>query len=135
ASFEDDELEPVRHYPGGCNTGGQSPPAHTQVGPVDQLAPSVSRCLSRAGHSFNCVALAHPQNEKESFDINHCWRRNRMVFLREEMKIGDIVQDSRCLRLEGLDLMSARWIGHSFARHMHDFFAIRGAKKQSGRRR
>ena len=45
ASFEDDELEPVRHYPGGCNTGGRSAPAHAQFGPVDQLAPSVSRCL------------------------------------------------------------------------------------------
>jgi hypothetical protein len=33
---------------------------------VDQFASSVSGCRSPAGYGFDCVALAHPQIEKES---------------------------------------------------------------------
>jgi len=46
-----------------------------------------------------------------------------MLSLRE-MKTGDFAQYSRCFGLEGLEVMSARWVEHSFAPHMHDFYAV-----------
>jgi AraC-like DNA-binding protein len=39
-------------------------------------------------------------------------------------KTRDCAQYSRCLGLDGLEIMSARWVEHSFAPHMHDFYAI-----------
>jgi len=48
---------------------------------------------------------------------------NRMLSLRE-MKTGDFVRYSRCVGLKGLEVMSARWVEHSFAPHMHDFYAV-----------
>src|SRR5260370_38434530 len=41
-----------------------------------------------------------------------------------EMKTGDFAQYSRCFGLDGLEVMSARWVEHSFAPHMHDFYAV-----------
>jgi hypothetical protein len=38
-----------------------------------------------------------------------------------EMKTQDSVEYSRCSGLDGLEVMSARWLEHSFAPHMHDF--------------
>jgi hypothetical protein len=42
----------------------------------------------------------------------------------QEMKTGDFAQYSRCFGLDGLEVMSARWVEHSFAPHMHDFYAV-----------
>lgn len=41
-----------------------------------------------------------------------------------EMKTGDFAQYSRCFGFDGLEVMSARWVEHSFAPHMHDFYAV-----------
>ncbi|SRR6266571_2959848 len=46
-----------------------------------------------------------------------------MLSLRE-MKRGDFAQYCRCFGLDGLEVMSARWVEHSFAPHMHDFYAV-----------
>src|SRR5260370_40578093 len=46
-----------------------------------------------------------------------------MLSLRE-MKTGDFVQYFSCFGLDGLEVMSARWVEHSFAPHMHDFYAV-----------
>ena len=46
-----------------------------------------------------------------------------MLSLRE-MKTGDFAEYSRCFGLDGLEVMSARWLEHSFAPHMHDFYAV-----------
>jgi AraC-like DNA-binding protein len=46
-----------------------------------------------------------------------------MLSLRE-MKTGDFAQYSRCFGFDGLEVMSARWVQHSFAPHMHDFYAV-----------
>ena len=40
------------------------------------------------------------------------------------MKTGEFAQYSRCFGLDGLEVMSARWMEHSFAPHMHDFYAV-----------
>jgi AraC-like DNA-binding protein len=40
------------------------------------------------------------------------------------MKTRDFAQYSRCSGLGGLEVVSARWMEHSFAPHMHDFYAI-----------
>jgi AraC-like DNA-binding protein len=37
---------------------------------------------------------------------------------------GDFAQYSRCFGLDGLEIVSARWVEHSFAPHMHDFYAV-----------
>jgi AraC-like protein len=39
------------------------------------------------------------------------------------MNSGDFAQYSRISGIDGLEVMSARWIQHSFAPHMHDFYA------------
>jgi AraC-like DNA-binding protein len=39
-------------------------------------------------------------------------------------KTRDFAQYSRCHWLDGLEVMSARWVEHSFAPHMHDFYAV-----------
>ena len=41
-----------------------------------------------------------------------------------EMKTGDFAQYSRVLGLDGLEVLSAQWVEHSFAPHMHDFYAV-----------
>jgi len=41
-----------------------------------------------------------------------------------EMKTPDFAQYSRCFGLDGLEVMSARWVEHSFVPHMHDFYAV-----------
>ena len=41
-----------------------------------------------------------------------------------EMKTTDFVQYSRCFGLDGLEVMNARWVEHSFAPHMHDRYAV-----------
>jgi AraC-like DNA-binding protein len=46
-----------------------------------------------------------------------------MLSLRE-MKTVDFAEYSRCFGLDGLEVMSARWVDHSFAPHMHDFYAV-----------
>lgn len=40
------------------------------------------------------------------------------------MKTRDLAQYSRCFGLDGLEVMSARWVEHSFAPHMHDRYAV-----------
>ena len=39
-------------------------------------------------------------------------------------KTRDFAQYDRCPGLDGLEVMSARWVEHSFAPHMHDFYAV-----------
>jgi hypothetical protein len=39
---------------------------------VDQFAFSISRYHARADHRFDRMAPAHPQNEKEAIDADHC---------------------------------------------------------------
>lgn len=41
-----------------------------------------------------------------------------------DMKGQDFAHYSRCLGLDGLEVMRARWVEHSFAPHMHDFYAV-----------
>jgi AraC-like DNA-binding protein len=41
-----------------------------------------------------------------------------------EMKTGDFAQYSRVFGLDGLEILSAQWVEHSFAPHMHDFYAV-----------
>jgi len=41
-----------------------------------------------------------------------------------EIKTGDFAQYSRCFGLDGLEVVSARWVQHSFAPHMHHFYAV-----------
>jgi len=41
-----------------------------------------------------------------------------------DTKTRDFAQYSCCPGLDGLEVMSARWIEHSFAPHMHDFYAV-----------
>ena len=43
---------------------------------------------------------------------------------RMQLKTTDFVQYSRVCGLEGLEVMSARWVEHSFPPHMHDFYAV-----------
>jgi hypothetical protein len=40
------------------------------------------------------------------------------------MKTKDFVQYSAVPGLDGLEIMNARWVEHSFAPHMHDFYAV-----------
>jgi AraC-like DNA-binding protein len=40
------------------------------------------------------------------------------------MKTGDFAQYCRCFGLAGLEVVSARWVKHSFAPHIHDFYAV-----------
>lgn len=41
-----------------------------------------------------------------------------------EMKKRDLAKYCRVFGLDGLEVMSARWVEHSFAPHMHDFYAV-----------
>jgi len=41
-----------------------------------------------------------------------------------EMKPRDFAQYSTVFGLDGLEIMSARWVEHSFAPHIHDFYAV-----------
>jgi len=40
------------------------------------------------------------------------------------MNALDFAQYSRISGIDGLEVMSARWVEHSFAPHMHDFYAV-----------
>jgi len=40
------------------------------------------------------------------------------------MNARDFAQYSRISGIDGLEVMSARWVEHSFAPHMHDFYAV-----------
>ena len=40
------------------------------------------------------------------------------------MLVRDFAQYLRVTGLEGLEVMSARWVEHSFVPHMHDFYAV-----------
>jgi AraC-like DNA-binding protein len=40
------------------------------------------------------------------------------------MKTRDFIQYSAVPGLDGLEIMNARWVEHSFAPHMHDFYAV-----------
>jgi AraC-like DNA-binding protein len=51
-------------------------------------------------------------------------RREQSNAILPEMKTVDFVEYSRCSGLDGLEVMSARWLKHSFAPHMHDFYAV-----------
>jgi AraC-like DNA-binding protein len=42
----------------------------------------------------------------------------------QHVRTGEFVQYSRCFELDGLEVMSARWLEHSFSPHMHDFYAL-----------
>jgi AraC-like DNA-binding protein len=41
-----------------------------------------------------------------------------------EMKPEDFAQYSRVFGLDGLEVLSAQWVEHSFSPHMHDFYAV-----------
>src|SRR5215467_7719801 len=43
---------------------------------------------------------------------------------RSPMNALDFAQYSRISGIDGLEVMSARWVEHSFAPHMHDFYAV-----------
>ena len=70
------------------------------------------------------------QEPPVNFAISLAFRRRPLVCAHEtmlslqEMKTGDFAQYSRCFGLDGLEVMSARWVEHSFAPHMHDFYAV-----------
>lgn len=40
------------------------------------------------------------------------------------MKPQEFARYSHGFSLDGLEVMSARWVTHSFAPHMHDFYAV-----------
>ena len=40
------------------------------------------------------------------------------------MNAGDVAEYFRVSGLDGLEVMSARWLEHSFSPHMHDFHAV-----------
>jgi len=40
------------------------------------------------------------------------------------MKTRDLAQYSRCLGVDGLEVLRAVWMEHSFTPHMHDFYAV-----------
>lgn len=42
----------------------------------------------------------------------------------QDVKTRDFAQYSRVFGLDGLEIMSARWVEHSFTPHMHDFYAV-----------
>jgi AraC-like DNA-binding protein len=50
--------------------------------------------------------------------------RHHAMHLASDTKTQDFAQYSRCPGLDGLEVMSARWVEHSFAPHMHDFYAV-----------
>src|SRR5215471_1409602 len=41
-----------------------------------------------------------------------------------EMHTRDFAQYSRCFGLKGLEVMSARWVEHTFVPHMHETYAV-----------
>jgi AraC-like ligand binding domain len=41
-----------------------------------------------------------------------------------KMKTRDFAQFFKVLGLDGLEVMTANWVQHSFAPHMHDFYAV-----------
>jgi AraC-like DNA-binding protein len=41
-----------------------------------------------------------------------------------QMRPRDFAQYSRCFGVDGLEVMTARWVEHSFAPHMHDRYAV-----------
>jgi AraC-like DNA-binding protein len=41
-----------------------------------------------------------------------------------DTKGQDFAQYSRCPGLDGVEVLSARWVKHSFAPHMHEFYAV-----------
>ena len=43
---------------------------------------------------------------------------------RSQPNAGDFAQYSRISGIAGLEVMSARWVEHSFAPHMYDFYAV-----------
>jgi AraC-like DNA-binding protein len=43
---------------------------------------------------------------------------------RPQMNSGDFAEYFRISGIDGLEVMSARWIQHSFVPHMHDFYAV-----------
>jgi AraC-like DNA-binding protein len=51
-------------------------------------------------------------------------RRGDAMLSFPEMKTGDFAQYSRVFGLDGLEILSAQWVAHSFAPHMHDFYAV-----------
>ena len=78
---------------------------------VQDLPVSSAICLLSGADDFAHVGDTGMKNE------------NPMVSLRE-IRTGDLAQYSRCFGLDGLEVMSARWVEHSFAPHMHDFYAV-----------
>lgn len=50
--------------------------------------------------------------------------RHRPLGSATNTKAADFAQYSRCIGVDGLEVMIARWVEHSFAPHMHDFFAV-----------
>ncbi len=51
-------------------------------------------------------------------------RREQSNAILRDVKTRDFAQYSRVFGLDGLEIMSARWVEHSFAPHMHDFYAV-----------
>ena len=47
-----------------------------------------------------------------------------MSWEQRKTKTADFALYSRCFGLEGLEVVSARWLEHSFVPHMHDFYAV-----------
>jgi AraC-like DNA-binding protein len=52
------------------------------------------------------------------------WRPSLARSQKEIMSSADTVRYSSVAGLEGLDVMSARWVKHSFRPHVHDFYAV-----------
>ena len=46
------------------------------------------------------------------------------MLLAQKSKVRDFAQYSRCFGLDGLEIMNARWVEHTFPPHMHDFYAV-----------
>ncbi len=51
-------------------------------------------------------------------------RREQSNVILRDVKTRDFAQYSRVFGLDGLEIMSARWVEHSFTPHMHDFYAV-----------
>jgi AraC-like DNA-binding protein len=46
------------------------------------------------------------------------------MFSAENAHLQDVAHFSRCADLNGLEIMNATWVKHSFSRHMHECFAV-----------
>ena len=98
--------------------------AHDDVSRQPEIIPERERVRIQTRRSVELRLLMNEVHTFGRIPIIHSLVLDGIALDSGRLMNLDFARFSRCAGLDGLEVMSARWLTYSFAPHMHDFYAV-----------